>query len=86
MKWTYDKPNTPGYYWYRSIKDSKPGEGSRPVILYVNSDLYVSSMMGQEYNEPVSVNEFNGFWAGPIQEPEDSKEMDNLAAMMWEIF
>jgi len=86
MKWTYDRPNKPGYYWYKSIEDVISGESNRPIIIYVNSDLCIPSSNERKYIEAVSVDEFNGLWAGPIQEPEESKEMDNLASMMWEIF
>ena len=86
MKWTYDRPNKPGYYWYITIEDVISGKKNRTVILFVNSDLCITTSNIRRYINPVSVNEIKGLWAGPIQAPEESKEMDNLAAMMWDIF
>ncbi len=86
MKWTYGRPDKPGYYWYKSMEDVISGEGNRPTIIFVNSDLFIPSSNVRKYINPVSVDEFNGLWAGPIQEPEEANEMDTLASMMWEIF
>lgn len=75
MKWTWNKPEKRGNYWYRRICESETGQKKEPRILYVNSDLCVPQVNLYEYREPVSVNEYNGQWAGPINEPE---EKDNL--------
>lgn len=86
MKWTLEKPNEPGYYWYKSIKAKTSGINNQLVIVYVNSELCVPSLNTSKYEKPQSVGRFEGIWAGPIEEPDESKELDNLAAMMWEIF
>lgn len=72
MKWTWNKPEKRGNYWYRRIDDGPPGLEKSPRILYVNSDLCVPQLNLFEYREPVSVNEYKGQWAGPISEPEDN--------------
>ena len=85
MKWTFKKPTKPGNYWYKHVERAMPGISSKPIILYVNSDLCVPQMDKHEFKEPISVEEYNGQWAGPIELPEDQSETDNLAALLWEL-
>ncbi len=69
MKWTFDKPDKPGNYWYRPVKKALPGISAKPKILYVNSNLCVPQLTLNDFKVPVSVDQYPGQWAGPIKEP-----------------
>ena len=60
MQWTTDKPNCPGWYWYRPV-----GLPMRPKELFdYQGRLFIR---GQEWLDYVTTGE----WAGPIPTPED---------------
>ncbi len=71
MKWTFEKPKKPGNYWYKRDTDVLPGLTGKPRILYVDSTFRVPQLNLFEYKEPVSIEEYKGQWAGPINEPEE---------------
>ena len=71
MKWTFEKPKIPGNYWYKRDTDVLPGITGKPRILYVDSNFHVPQLNLFEFKEPVSVDEYKGQWAGPINEPEE---------------
>ena len=71
MKWTFDKPDKPGNYWYKPVKNALPGISANPIIIYVNSYLCVPQLALHDYKEPLSVNDYPGQWAGPIREPKE---------------
>jgi len=59
MKWTTDKPTTPGWYWVNF-------HGHREIVkLYQCGDRLA---WGDDENDPLSLVEFLEF-AGPIPEP-----------------
>jgi hypothetical protein len=66
MRWSSQKPQACGYYWYRV--DAQHDRGN---IVHVQvwqhfggPDYYI--MLGMK---PIRVNEIDGEWSGPIERP-----------------
>ncbi len=61
MKWTTEKPTTPGWYWYKGA-----GYSTTLYVYTANGGLFVED---HDYTGPVQG--YPGEWAGPIPEPEE---------------
>ena len=65
MKWTANKPDRTGWYWWRS------GAPRIQLICYIEigeTDGCVSFAYGERYRQ---LSEMSGQWAGPIPMPEE---------------
>lgn len=65
MRWTFHKPTTPGWYWWRVDSTSEP----EPVKVYRDrrdQQLYVYDD-GSDYLLEKEI----GQWAGPIEPPKE---------------
>ncbi|MGR6036092.1 MAG: hypothetical protein ACU4EQ_12735 [Candidatus Nitrosoglobus sp.] len=81
MKWTKEKPTEPGWYWWRydtgeslSIVRiySKDEDEDNPVsIAYFSEDGESAAYDGMLQSSYLS--EIHGYWAGPLNVPEEPK-------------
>ena len=60
---TEDKPEIPGWYWYRINRKE-----AEPVVVYVNPQLDTIGMGVEGLQQPLSLGQ--GEWAGPLEMPE----------------
>lgn len=61
LKWTKEKPTQDGAYWYRRSAGEK-------LLAHIDDEMVMLlDMPGQEH-----VSFFDGEWAGPIPEPQES--------------
>lgn len=65
MKWTWEKPTTPGWYWYRSIV-CETTMYTRVVEVFPNGKVSDGLLLPMD-----QIATRQGEWAGPIPEPEE---------------
>jgi hypothetical protein len=63
LLFTEDKPEVPGWYWYRNNRKE-----TEPVVVYVHPQLNTIGV-GME-GPPQSLSLAEGTWAGPLEMPE----------------
>ncbi len=63
LRWTWEKPGEPGWYWYRGAV-----EEADPLIVWVDASGCFQWPDG-EYQEATFTK---GQWAGPIEQPEEA--------------
>ena len=66
MNWTKEKPTEPGWYWAKS--------GRCPYIRLVFKSAFDEKLRVTfvDHNKSKLVDECDGYWMGPIEEPEES--------------
>lgn len=71
MDWAKEKPTSKGWYW-RKQRNIKPHCVNVYFYPGYESDvkaLIVYDPIGNNTDEPVDIDQCEGDWAGPIQEP-----------------
>lgn len=67
LRWTSDKPTAPGWYWYRGAHTSNRAEVVSVGEMLQGRPLH--AWFNETDMENYSVEELDGQFAGPIQEP-----------------